>query len=834
MEKEKKEPEKPKTKAKAGCHGTSKLCPCFLKDPHNQRVLILAGLSLVIAFLLTPSFTVYRPSYQLGDVADRNIKAKRDFLVEDEVATAKKREEAVRQSPIVYELDETIAQQAQQKLETAFQLMRDYIEHDPAPSAKPAPHRPATPGGYASVLAPNDAASLDTSDLSSASLQRKKEFENVLGFKISGEMFSNFLDLRFSRELQDKVVQLLKGVFDQGIVSRKAWGPQMGGESLLIRKIASQEEYIVPPPYAYMDIEEARKYARMQVLEQGADAREMRAMAFLTSQLLQPNLSFNIDETERRRTQAYTSVKPVYIQLLRNEMLVREGQKIGPEELLKLRAHEQAGPNQHQFLVFLTLFLFSGVCIWVVVQVSRQHLHSRKMEVRDFLFLGILLIFLLILGQFTTWLADIIGEGSLHISGKTLIYAIPMASGAMIASIFFGVTVSLIFSLLLTLFAGMLFGKDFGLFLYFLVGSFVGAHGVSNFKNRMIPIRAGVLVGITNVVLIVLSAFLQDQWVFIRLIINAFFGFCGGLSSGVFVTGLTPLAEIVFGYTTDIRLMELLTMDQPLLQELMVLAPGTYHHSIIVGNMVETSAKSIGANALLAKVAAYYHDIGKIKKSNYFIENQFECENRHEKLAPSMSSLILISHVKEGVELARQHRLGKDIIDIISQHHGKSFISFFYKKAIEAREKAQNTKGAELPPINAEDYRYPGPKPQTKEAGLVMLADVVEAACRSLTEPTPARIQGMVNRLINNIFSDGQLDECELTLKDLHQIAKHFNQILATVHHKRIEYPAVSANDGKVKIDVPDSGQRESKPDRDKPNAAAANGRTDLKRLGIH
>lgn len=264
----------------------------------------------------------------------------------------------------------------------------------------------------------------------------------------------------------------------------------------------------------------------------------------------------------------------------------------------------------------------------------------------------------------------------------------------------------------------------------------------------------------------------------------------------------------------------------------MVETPGTYHHSIIVSNMVEAAAKSIGANSLLAKVAAYYHDIGKTKKPLYFIENQFEVENRHEKLAPSMSSLILTSHVKDGIEMARQHHLGREIINIISQHHGKSLISFFYNKAVEAREKLQSTKSTPLPSINIDDYRYPGPKPQTKEAGLVMLADVVEAACRSLTEPTPARIQGLVNRLINNVFSDGQLDECELTLKDLHQIAKHFHQHLATIHHKRIDYPTVT--NGKGKTDVPDSGQREPKQDKDRSGANRERSKPDLKRLGIH
>ena len=201
--------------------------------------------------------------------------------------------------------------------------------------------------------------------------------------------------------------------------------------------------------------------------------------------------------------------------------------------------------------------------------------------------------------------------------------------------------------------------------------------------------------------------------------------------------------------------------------------------------MVEATAKAIHSNPLLAKVSAYYHDIGKMNKPLYFIENQMGEENRHEKLAPSMSSLVLISHVKDGVELAREHKLGREIIDIIQQHHGTNLISFFYQKA---KEQAEN-KGSKSTQVKKEDFCYPGPKPQTKEAGLVMLADMVEAASRSLVDPNPARIQGVVQRIINKIFSDGQLDECELTLKDLNEIAKSFNKTLSGIFHQRVEYP---------------------------------------------
>jgi putative nucleotidyltransferase with HDIG domain len=221
----------------------------------------------------------------------------------------------------------------------------------------------------------------------------------------------------------------------------------------------------------------------------------------------------------------------------------------------------------------------------------------------------------------------------------------------------------------------------------------------------------------------------------------------------------------------------------------MVQAPGTYHHSVIISNMVEATAKAIQANPLLAKVSAYYHDIGKMKKPLYFIENQIGGENRHEKLAPSMSSLILISHVKDGLELAKKHKLGGEITDIIQQHHGTSLISFFFQKAKERMIK----KGAKSSVVEEKDFRYPGPKPQTKEAGLVMLADMVEAASRSLIDPTPARIQGTVQKIINKAFSDGQLDECELTLKDLHEIARSFNKTLSGIFHQRVEYPEFPA-----------------------------------------
>ena len=370
-------------------------------------------------------------------------------------------------------------------------------------------------------------------------------------------------------------------------------------------------------------------------------------------------------------------------------------------------------------------------------------------------------------------------------SPRALLYAVPVAAGAMLICIFHGIVTAASFSLVVSVLACMVVDGRVEFFTYFFVSSLLAATWVRRYRERGVFIEAGLKVGLCNMILAFAMEGLHGTFFNVETVIACCSAFLGGVLVGVIATGLMPLIEMAFGYTTDIKLMELANLDQPLLRELMVQAPGTYHHSVIVSNMVEASARAIGANPLLAKVAAYYHDIGKIKKPLYFIENQAGRANRHEKLAPSMSALILIAHVKDGVELARQAKLGREIRSIIEQHHGTSLISFFYEKARERTEK----KGGKSLAVKEEDFRYRGPRPQTKEAGLVMLADVIEAASKTLVDPTSARIQGMVQKIMNKVFSDGQLDECELTLKDLHAIAKSFNQTLSGIFHHRIEYP---------------------------------------------
>ena len=320
---------------------------------------------------------------------------------------------------------------------------------------------------------------------------KKKDFEEFLGCSLNGDIFKCLVDQQFSLEVQEKIQNLVKTTMGLGIVASKAWGHDEQSGNLLIRKSETGEEVMVPPPFPYPDIDEARRMIVMKALEPGRDVGELMLISSVVSSLLQPNLTFNLEASEKKREEAYASVKPVFIKIGRNEMLVREGQSIGREEMLKLRYYLRNSSDKSRLFIFLAIFTFSMVCIGVVLHVAKQSLPHIRMDMRDCLFLGILLVFLLMLSRSGLWVGDSIGDSSGIISTKTFIYAVPLSAGAMIACIFFGVTVSLIFSLVVTLFSGMIFGKEFAMFFYFMIGAFVAAHGVSQCRDRMVPIKTG-------------------------------------------------------------------------------------------------------------------------------------------------------------------------------------------------------------------------------------------------------------------------------------------------------------------------------------------------------
>ncbi|MGD1074710.1 MAG: HDIG domain-containing metalloprotein [Thermodesulfovibrionales bacterium] len=386
------------------------------------------------------------------------------------------------------------------------------------------------------------------------------------------------------------------------------------------------------------------------------------------------------------------------------------------------------------------------------------------------------------------------GVGSLSLEGA--VFGMPIPAGAMLVALLFDFHTAIFFSFIVSLLSG-LWLHDTVYPIYAFVGSLTVAFSVIRCKKRSALLRGGFYGGIANTITAMILLLFQGELFTAKTVSTTVFSLSTAISITAIVSVTLPILEYIFHITTDISLLELLDLNQPLMKNLLIAAPGTYHHSVIVGNLVESAAEAVGVNPLLARVSAYYHDIGKIKMPEYFVENQGGSVSKHEKLTPHLSSMAIVSHVKEGVELARHAKLPESIIDIIEQHHGNALITYFYQKAKEQfevhksdikRPRDQSRLESVHQP-SEDDYRYSGPKPQTRVAALVMMADAVEASSRVLSDPTPARIAALVDRIINHIFLEGQLDECELTLKDISQIKRHFSYILTGILHKRIDYP---------------------------------------------
>ena len=335
-------------------------------------------------------------------------------------------------------------------------------------------------------------------------------------------------------------------------------------------------------------------------------------------------------------------------------------------------------------------------------------------------------------------------------------------------------------ALAISILTSLLTSAGLGFFLYTFVGSLTAIFALVGQKDRATLLKAGAMVGLANLYSILAWSLLSGATE--SLGFHLLCGLANGLFVAILSLGLLPLFEYLFEVATDFRLVELCNLNHPLLREMILKAPGTYHHSVVVGTLAEAAAEAIGANTLLCRVGAYYHDIGKMTKPLYFVENQADAKDRHENLEPSLSSLVIVSHVKAGVELGRAYGLPPAVVEMIPQHHGTRLVTFFYHKA-------KGTEDPDLGAVQEEKFRYPGPKPQTKEAAILMLADAVEAASRTLTERTPGRFQALVAKIVNAIFTDGQLNECELTFRELRLIEESFVRVLSGIYHHRVDYP---------------------------------------------
>ena len=506
-----------------------------------------------------------------------------------------------------------------------------------------------------------------------------------------------------------------------------------------------------------------KKYIAIEIDELNMSDHTKIIVKDLVNKLLMPNVMLNIKETEKRKKTAVASVEPVRETIRKGQVIVRRGDVITAAQI---NVMDEVSLHKGQ----VNKYRIVGLAIFVIVVMSILLMFLYKFEhpiyAKDLLLvlLGLIMIIALCLAKVASYYSYFAG---------------PIATGALLTAILIHPRVGMVASLALAMLFGVIVDYDLRAVAAALLGSTVGVYNVAKMAHGYSLTTTGILIAVVNF-LVIGATGLMVQIESSELMLQCVLGVANGIGSAIITTGILPYLEHAFNITTPIKLLELGQSNHPLMQRLLLEAPGTYHHSVLLGNLAEAAADVIGADPVTVRVGAYYHDIGKIKRPYFFVENQFGGENPHDKLAPTLSTLIITSHIKDGLELCREYKLPSIISDIVAQHHGTLLASYFYHRA---------TEGDHSECIIESDFRYEGPKPQTKEAALIMIADACEAAVRSISKPNSNRIEAMVRKIIRERLNDGQFDECNLTLRDLTEIGDVYIRILSSMFHSRIEYP---------------------------------------------
>jgi cyclic-di-AMP phosphodiesterase PgpH len=484
------------------------------------------------------------------------------------------------------------------------------------------------------------------------------------------------------------------------------------------------------------------------------------AIVELAQYNLTPNLSPDIKQTIEKQQNRMNEVVPIRNTFYKGQIIIRKGEVVTPAHIEILQVQ---GKTALTLKKLSGIILFTLLFIFLIVVYLRQQV-PHLMQEKYLLLLSIIVV--------TT-----VAACKWAMMQTSSPYLAPVATATMLISILLDLRLALLVGALISGYIGIFAALPAPAIVGFITAS-IAALSVSRVSKRWDLVTSCLVIALANA-LAVLAFELMSEQDWMQIAVNAaLFGGINGLFSGIFAIGILPFLENFFGITTHIKLLEHSNPTEPLLQKLLLEAPGTYHHSIVVANLAETAAQAIGADALLARVGSYFHDIGKIKRPYFFVENQLGGANPHDKLTPSLSTLIITAHAKDGLELAKQHHLPESIINIIASHHGNNIVSYFYHQA-----KLKN------PQVSEQEFRYISPKPHSKEAAIVMLADTVEAATRALSTNNPNKIETLVRQLIKEALADGQLDESELSFKDLTDIANAFIRILTSIYHTRIEYP---------------------------------------------
>ena len=707
---------------------------------------------LVTTAAFSPTLSFRDTPAAAGLVATRDVVAPRDLIVPDPDATARRRAEAAAEVLPVYDADGQAPGRFEQQLRDSFDRARTV-------AARARPKGVVTP-----------------------------ELSDAFGLPIGDEALAALSRQGFSKELEDRFAVIGLDLYRGGIVDHRDLPPEARSRGYVARDTSSGRDAKRRDAGATEYGNETRTAVTARLAEGPFTPRERAEVAAFLAATLRPNLSYDANLTGERRAAASRSVESVFTRIPRGKVIVRRGDEITARTaqwIAAVRASASDPSSWVKVTGVLLLQILAAAAFWLDARRQRRRKRERSSGVVFGSVLATGILFAVVI-RAAFALAQALSP-SLEGASGAVNFAIPFAAGPIVVSLVAGMGPALLVALVFAIGAGVLMGLSFPFALFAVVGSLAGIYGLGKVRSRSVLLSMGGTVAAGNLVAIVAIHFLSAGpwgWDFLY---DALAGAVGGLTVSMVVALFLPLFEHVFSVVTDIRLLELSNQNLPLLRTLALEAPGSYQHSLMLGHLAEAAAEAIGADSLLARVSGYYHDIGKTKMPDYFIENQPKGFNRHDRLEPSMSALIIAAHVKEGVEMARKARLPEPIATAIREHHGTKLIRYFYQKAVTRAEGSPEG-------VQETDYRYPGPKPSTRILGILMIADAVEAASRTLVEPTPAKIRAMIQVIVDDCLRDGQFDDCDLTMRDLSIIVATLERTVTTVFHHRIDYPGFDFN----------------------------------------
>lgn len=738
-------------------------------DRAVEMPLLWLGLFLVVGtWCLMPGAFLFSRRAEPGTIADRDYVASRDLLLNDDQATRGKQEEAREAVLPVYDLDPGVSDERDAQVARLFAQGRREL------AGESTGHEPA--------------AASHSAD----------------GLRISEDQAKLLARKGFSSDLEDRIRGALSQALRRGVVADKDQLLENRMRGVTLRNLSTGQEQVHLDLFEHLGHPgESRDFFDSEVRGwSGYSSEDRRLLAGLLLENLTPNLLLNRSETLQRQAVAAGSVGQVLNQIRKGQVIVRKGDVIDTAHartIAQMRGERQLRRQLPPLTATFALLALVSAVVWLGGRGERVADHSRSRLFSESL---LLLLFSLLGAKFCFLVANALSgafEATPLTSARSWAYALPFAAVALVAALLLGRHMALVLSVLFSVLVSRLVIDGDGLWVVFygLAGSLAALYTLerAQFRHRLVMARVGLVVGGVNFLMVlVLTAFGPAGRGLLQVGFDLICAVAGGLLVTAAASFALPILEWMLGLTTDIKLVELSNTNLPLLRRLAFEAPGTFQHSLMVANLAKEGCEAIGADPVLAYTAGLYHDVGKVLRPDYFIENQRPGHNRHDKLLPSMSALILINHVKEGVELAREHNLPQVLKDAVRQHHGTRLIKYFYNRALEQRGLSAPVPADTTAEVTEEKYRYPGPRPQNKVMGVLMLADAIEAASRTLVEPTPVKIRGMIRTIVDDCLQDGQLDETDMTLSDLRTVSESFHRVLSNIFHQRIDYPGFDFN----------------------------------------